>query len=39
MMRELPGLYIGNVRLKDGEEVRGILGEPLLCGGKREITA
>ncbi len=35
---EPAGLCIGKVRLLDGEEVLGVLGEPFLCEGKREIT-
>ncbi|MBL1175386.1 AtzG-like protein [Pantanalinema sp. GBBB05] len=36
---EPPGLCIGKVRLADGEEVLGVLGEPIICDGQREITA
>jgi gamma-glutamylcyclotransferase (GGCT)/AIG2-like uncharacterized protein YtfP len=39
LQREPPGLCIGKVRLADGREVLGVLGEPLLCEGQREITA
>jgi len=35
---EPPGLCIGKVRLADGEEVLGVLGEAILCTGQREIT-
>ena len=38
LAQEPPGLCIGKVRLADGEEVLGVLGEPLLCEGHREIT-
>jgi len=38
LLQEPPGLCIGKVRLADGEEVLGVLGEPLLCEGQREIT-
>jgi hypothetical protein len=38
LMREPPGLCIGKVTLSDGEEVLGVLGEPVLCEGQREIT-
>ena len=38
MMQEPPGLCIGKVTLADGDEVLGVLGEPLLCEGQREIT-
>lgn len=36
---EPPGLAIGKVALKDGSIVLGVLGEPFLCEGQREITA
>jgi gamma-glutamylcyclotransferase (GGCT)/AIG2-like uncharacterized protein YtfP len=39
LMQEPPGLSIGKVRLEDGEEVLGVLGEPALCEGQREITS
>ncbi|MBW4694569.1 MAG: glutamyl-tRNA amidotransferase [Lyngbya sp. HA4199-MV5] len=39
LLLEPPGLSIGKVRLADGEEVLGVIGEPILCEGKREITA
>ena len=38
LAQEPPGLCIGKVTLSDGEEVLGVLGEPLLCEGQREIT-
>ena len=38
LVREPPGLCIGKVRLADGEVVLGVLGEAVLCEGKREIT-
>ena len=38
LLREPPGLTIGKVRLTDGAEVLGVLGEPVLCEGQREIT-
>jgi hypothetical protein len=38
LLQEPPGLCIGKVRLSDGEDVLGVLGEPLLCEGQREIT-
>ncbi len=38
LLQEPPGLCIGKVTLADGEEVLGVLGEPLLCEGQREIT-
>ncbi len=39
LMNEPPGLCVGKVRLADGEETLGVLGEPLLCEGQREITS
>lgn len=39
LLQEPPGLSIGKVRLADGTEVLGVLGEPFLCEGQREITA
>ena len=36
---EPPGLAIGKVALKDGSIVLGVLGEPFLCAGQREITS
>jgi hypothetical protein len=38
LQQEPPGLCIGKVKLADGEEVLGVLGEPILCEGQREIT-
>ena len=38
LLREPPGLSIGKVRLEDGSETLGVLGEPALCEGQREIT-
>ncbi|MGV0028118.1 allophanate hydrolase-related protein [Phormidesmis priestleyi] len=39
LISEPPGLCIGKVKLSDGEEVLGVLGEPFLCEGQREITS
>jgi len=39
LLREPPGLAIGKVVLKDKTVVLGVLGEPFLCEGRREITA
>ena len=39
LQNEPPGLAIGKVVLKDGRVVLGVLGEPFLCEGEREITA
>ena len=39
LLKEPPGLSIGKVRLEDGSETLGVLGEPALCEGQREITS
>ena len=39
LQQEPPGLSIGKVRLSDGSEVLGVLGEAILCEGQQEITA
>ena len=39
LMREPEGLTIGKVQLSDGQTVLGVLGEPALVEGMREITA
>jgi hypothetical protein len=38
LSKEPAGLSIGKVRLESGEEVLGVLAEPILCAGQREIT-
>ena len=38
LLQEPPGLTIGKIELEDGEETLGVLGEPWVCEGKREIT-
>lgn len=38
LQQEPPGLCIGKVKLSTGETVLGVLGEPILCKGQREIT-
>jgi gamma-glutamylcyclotransferase (GGCT)/AIG2-like uncharacterized protein YtfP len=38
LLKEPPGLCIGKVHLEDGSETLGVLGEPALCEGMREIT-
>ena len=38
LQTEPPGLCIGKVKLADGTVVLGVLGEPFLCEGRREIT-
>jgi carbamate kinase len=37
-MKEPPGLTLGKVRLDDGSTVIGLLGEPALVMGQRDIT-
>ena len=39
LLNEPPGLSVGKVRLEDGTTVLGVLGEPALVEGHREITA
>jgi gamma-glutamylcyclotransferase (GGCT)/AIG2-like uncharacterized protein YtfP len=39
LLKEPAGLSIGKVRLHDGAEVLGVLAEPILCEGQREITS
>ena len=39
LLSEPPGLAIGKVLLADASVVLGVLGEPFLCEGQREITA
>ena len=39
LSQEPPGLAIGKVKLADGEEVLGVIGEPMTVAGKQEITA
>ena len=38
LLGEPHGLCVGKVRLADGEETLGVLGEAALCEGQREIT-
>jgi hypothetical protein len=38
LLQEPPGLCIGKVTLTTGETVLGVLGEPILCEGQREIS-
>ena len=38
LLNEPAGLTIGKVVLSDGSEVLGVLAEPFLCEGCREIT-
>ncbi len=37
--KEPPGLSIGWVELSSGQRVLGVLAEPYLCEGQKEITA
>ena len=39
LLNEPPGLSIGKVKLADGSEVLGVLGEPVLCEQQKEITS
>lgn len=39
LLNEPPGLSIGKVRLDDGSTVLGVIGEPALVEGQREITS
>ncbi len=38
LLQEPPGLCIGKVHLSDREVVLGVLGEPILCENRHEIT-
>lgn len=38
LSQEPPGLAIGKLTLHDGEEVLGVIGEPLTVKDKKEIT-
>ena len=38
LLSEPPGLCVGKVSLADGAETLGVLAEPALCEGQREIT-
>ena len=38
-LNEPAGLCIGKVMLADGSEVLGVLGEPAICEGQKDITA
>lgn len=39
LLQEPPGLTIGKVKLADGSEVLGVLGEAVLCWNQKEITS
>jgi hypothetical protein len=39
LMGEPPGLCIGKVRLEAGHEILGVVAEPALVEGQREITS
>ena len=39
LLKEPAGLSIGKVTLADGLEILGVLGEPILCEGQKEITS
>jgi hypothetical protein len=38
LQQEPAGLCIGKIKLADNSEILGVLGEPFLCEGQREIT-
>jgi hypothetical protein len=38
LLKEPPGLCIGKVSLLSGAETLGVVAEPILCAGQREIT-
>lgn len=38
LTKEPAGLSIGKVQLAGGEETLGVLAEPILCAGQREIS-
>jgi hypothetical protein len=38
LLKEPPGLCIGKVSLLSGEETLGVVAEPILCEGMREIS-
>ena len=38
LLQEPPGLSIGKVKLANGREVPGVLGEAILCADRTEIT-
>ena len=38
LLKEPPGLCIGKVGLLGGVETLGVVAEPILCEGQREIT-
>ena len=38
LQQEPAGLCIGKIKLADNSDVLGVLGEPFLCEGQREIT-
>ena len=39
LLKEPPGLSIGKVQLASGAGVLGVLAEPILCAGQRDISA
>ena len=38
LLKEPAGLSIGKVQLANGDEILGVLAEPILCVGQREIS-
>jgi len=39
LLKEPTGLSIGKIQLADDSEILGVLAEPVLCEGRREITS
>jgi hypothetical protein len=39
LVNEPAGLCVGKVMLADGAEVLGVIGEPAICEGQKDITA
>ena len=39
LLQEPPGLCLGKILLADQSIILGVLGEPYICKGKRDITA
>ena len=39
LLSEPAGLCVGKIILANGQEVLGVLGEPFLCEGQKEISA
>jgi hypothetical protein len=39
LLQEPSGLSIGKVELEDGTQVLGVLGEPIVCEGQKDISS